>query len=91
MIDKELEQYYDNYRTMFMDAGWKQLQQDLMQNATVINSVEACKDGNDLYFRKGQLAVIANILNLEAQIKAAEEQANEEPEELAALVSLVAA
>ena len=52
MIDKELEQYYDNYRTMFMDAGWKQLQQDLMQNATVINSVEACKDGNDLYFRK---------------------------------------
>ena len=37
MIDKELEQYYDNYRTMFMDTGWKQLQQDIMQNATVIN------------------------------------------------------
>jgi uncharacterized membrane protein YqgA involved in biofilm formation len=29
-------------------------------------------------------AVIANILNLEAQIKAAEEQANEEPEEVEA-------
>ena len=44
----------------------------------VINSVEAAKDNEDLYFRKGQLAVIANLLNLEAQIDASEAEALKE-------------
>lgn len=80
MIDKELEQYYGNYREIFCTNGWKQLLEDLKQNAGIINSVEVTKDGNDLYFRKGQLSIIANLVNLEAQIVAAEEQANEEDE-----------
>ena len=75
MIDKELELYYRNIRDMFGTPGWKQLMEDLNSNAVVINSVEAAKDNEDLYFRKGQLAVIANLLNLEAQIDAAEEEA----------------
>jgi hypothetical protein len=83
MIDKELEQYYNAYRELFMTPGWKQLQEDLAQNAGIINSVEACKDGDNLHFRKGQLTILANLLNLEAQIKAAEEQAEEELEEAA--------
>jgi|TARA_R110000787_G_scaffold70019_2_gene155664 hypothetical protein len=82
MIDKDLEKYYDGYREMFITSGWKQLQEDLTQNASIIDSVQACKDNEDLYFRKGQLAIISNLVNLEDQIKAAEEQANEaeEPE-----------
>ena len=80
MIDKELEAYYRAYREMFMSAGWKQLQEDLLQNANVINSVEACKGNDDLHFRKGQLAIVGNIVNLEQQLTLAEEQANEEPE-----------
>jgi len=48
----------------------------------VINSVEAAKDNEDLHFRKGQLSIIANLLNLEAQIDAAEEQAMQEEEEV---------
>jgi hypothetical protein len=48
----------------------------------VINSVEAAKDNEDLYFRKGQLAIIANLLNLEAQIDLAEEQAMQEEDEV---------
>ena len=75
MINKELELYYRNIRDMFGTPGWKQLMEDLNSNAMVINSVEAAKDNEDLYFRKGQLAVIANLLNLEAQIDAAEEEA----------------
>ena len=75
MIDKELELYYRNIRDMFGTDGWKQLMEDLKSNAMVINSVEAAKDNEDLHFRKGQLSIIANLLNLEAQIDAAEEQA----------------
>ena len=80
MIDKDLELYYRNIRDMFGTDGWKQLMEDLNSNALVINSVEAAKDNEDLYFRKGQLAVIANLLNLEAQIDATEAEALKEDE-----------
>lgn len=88
MIDKDLEQYYNTYRDLFANEGFKLLVQDLANNANVINSVEATKDSNDMYFRKGQLSIIANIINLEAQIQAAEEsiqaeEATEESEEAA--------
>jgi hypothetical protein len=81
MIDKDLELYYRNIRDMFGSPGWKQLMEDLNSNAMVINSVEAAKDNEDLYFRKGQLAVIANLLNLEAQIDASEAEALKEEED----------
>ncbi len=80
-MNKELELYYRNIRDMFATDGWKQLMEDLNSNAMVINSVEAAKDNEDLYFRKGQLAVIANLLNLEAQIDAAEAEALKEEED----------
>ena len=64
-IDQETEQYYNKYFDLFRTPGWKQLIEELKQNALVINSVEATKDENDLYVRKGQLNVLAYILNFE--------------------------
>jgi hypothetical protein len=68
-------------REMFRSEGWKQLLEDLNSNAVIINSVEVTKDLEDLHFRKGQLSVIANILNLEAQIDTAEQQQLEDAKE----------
>ena len=82
MIDKDLELYYRNASDMFVTEGWKTLMSDLAANANNINSVEHTKDGEDLHFRKGQLSIIANLLNLEAQIDAAEEQAMQDEEEV---------
>jgi hypothetical protein len=64
-IDQETEQYYNTYFDLFRTAGWKQLIEELTQNALVINSVEATKDANDLYLRKGQLNVLAYLVNFE--------------------------
>jgi len=64
-LDQETEQYYNKYFDLFATSGWKQLIEELQQNALVINSVEATKDSNDLYVRKGQLNVLAYILNFE--------------------------
>ena len=83
MIDPKLEVYYRNMRDLFRTEGWKQLLEDLNSNAVMINSVEVTKDLEDLHFRKGQLSVIANILNLEAQIDTAEQQQLEDAEEAA--------
>jgi hypothetical protein len=81
MTDVELEKYYRSFEDMFRSDGWKNLLEDLKGSALNLNSVEACKDEQDLYFRKGQLAIMANLLNLETQIQTAKEQYEEEEEQ----------
>ncbi len=82
MTDVELEKYYRSFEEMFRSDGWVNLMQDIKGSAEQVNSLEACKDDKDLYFRKGQLVVMANMLNLEAQIETAKQQQDEEEEEV---------
>tara|TARA_B100001939_G_scaffold341472_2_gene351119 strand:- start:302 stop:556 length:255 start_codon:yes stop_codon:yes gene_type:complete len=79
-VDKEAEQYYDNYFSLFRQQGWKQLVNDFGSNAMQINSVEATKDADDLQFRKGQLNIIGYLLNMETIMNTNYEQAQEETE-----------
>jgi len=67
-MDQETQKYYDNYFSLFMTDGWKQLVEDFSGNVANINSVEATKDAEDLQFRKGQLNILAYLLNLESII-----------------------
>lgn len=53
---------------MFRTDGWKILLEDLSTNTTNINSVEAVKDNEDLWFRKGQLNILAFLNSLETQV-----------------------
>jgi|TARA_R110002072_G_scaffold177720_1_gene333721 hypothetical protein len=81
MIDKDLEKYYSTYRELFTNEGFKLLIEDLTNNSIGINSIEATKDANDMYFRKGQMSIIASIINLEQQIVSAEESLEEVEED----------
>ena len=74
-MNKELETYFNNYFAMFRSEGWKQLISDLRGNVEQINSVELTEDANNLHFRKGQLAILGTLFNLETQIDNAKEQA----------------
>ena len=67
-MDREEEKYYDDLQGMFMTDGWKELMKELSANALQINSVEATKDNEDLHFRKGQLNILAFMLNMESTI-----------------------
>ena len=80
-MTKELEVYFANYFEMFRSEGWKQLLTDLNQNVAQINSVEQTTDNENLHYRKGQLAILATLFNLETQINNAEKEAKEEPQE----------
>jgi len=77
----ELEKYYNTYFDLFRSEGWKQLIEELTQNAVVINSVEATKDVDDMYFRKGQLNVLAHVINFETAVNNAFEDQSKEQEE----------
>ena len=76
----ETEKYFRDLNDMFRSDGWKILIGDIQASAASVNSVEGTKDEQDLFFRKGQLAVMANILNLETQVAAAQAEA-EKPED----------
>tara|TARA_B100001059_G_scaffold184976_1_gene186656 strand:+ start:3150 stop:3395 length:246 start_codon:yes stop_codon:yes gene_type:complete len=80
-MDQETQEYYDNYFNLFMSDGWKQLMQDFNNNAVQINSVEAVKDADDMYFRKGQLNVLAHLLNMENIVSTNYDEANKSEED----------
>jgi len=75
--DREFEDYTRSMQEMFRSEGWDYFLNDLKGSVPNVNSVEAAKDLTDLFFRKGQLAIMANILNLEAQLESViEERSN---------------
>lgn len=67
MLD-ENEKYVQAMYEMFRTDGWKILLEDLSTNTKNINSVEAVKDNEDLWFRKGQLNILAFLNSLETQV-----------------------
>jgi hypothetical protein len=79
-MNTELETYFDNYFELFNHEGFKQLLQELSTNATQLADVQTVKDVEDLFFRKGQVAAFATVINLQATIEAAREQAEVEEE-----------
>ena len=75
-MDQETQKYYDSYFSLFLTDGWKQLIQDFSNNALQINSLEAVKDADDMHFRKGQLNVLAHLINMETIVSTNYEEAN---------------
>ena len=73
MRDVELEAYWADIRAMMETDGWRRHCEELKTQAEIINSVEATVNAEDMWIRKGQLSVIATILNLEATINSGEE------------------
>ena len=67
-MDKETEKYCNDLQDTFMTEGWKELMKELSANALQINSVEATRDNEDMFFRKGQLNILSFMLNLESTI-----------------------
>lgn len=76
----ELEKYYNNYFSLFRNKGWKQLMTELENTAKQTNDLQLVKDNEDLCVRRGQLAMIANILNLETTVRTSHEQVVAEAE-----------
>ena len=75
MTDSE---YFNAMDDLFSSDGWKLLIGELEENARNINSVEATKDVDDLFFRKGQLNSLSFILNLESTMDHSRKESSNE-------------
>ena len=80
-MSPELETYFTNYNELFNHEGFKQLLHELTTNATQLADIQSVKNKEDLFFRKGQVAAFATVLNLQATVETAREQAEEEESE----------
>ena len=74
----ELEAYFDNYNQLFNHEGFKQLIEELSNNAKQLADIQSVKDLEELFYRKGQVAAFATVINLENTITAARDQAESE-------------
>lgn len=77
----ELEEYFDNYNTLFNHPGFKQLIEELGNNARQLADLQTVKDQEELFYRKGQVAALATVINLENTISVARDQAEAEAQE----------
>ena len=79
---KTTEAYFRSLNEMVRSEGWKNFLNEINATAIQANQVELTKDANDLYYRKGQLNILAGILNFETQIANAQDEfeSNESPE-----------
>ena len=79
-MNPELETYFNNYNELFNHGGFKQLLEELSNNIKTLSNVQNIKDVEELFFRKGQITAFSAVINIEATINAAREQAEESKE-----------
>jgi len=77
----ELETYFNNYNELFNQEGYKQLIQELSDNVITLSDIQTVKDTEDFLFRKGQVAALATVINLESTMMVSRELAEEEGED----------
>lgn len=67
-MEPELREYYDNLLELFSTPGWKQFLEDIGDNLEIIGDISTITDGNQFWFRKGQVEAIQRILSYEETI-----------------------
>ena len=74
MDDKELQKYFESLVDMFATDGWKMFIEDVTANRETLADVYTINDGNQLFFRRGQLETVDRIINFETTIRNAFEE-----------------
>jgi hypothetical protein len=62
-MSPDLQKYYEESFSMYASKGWTYLIEDLQKIKDNVNNLSLVPDAHDLFFRKGQLDILALILN----------------------------
>jgi hypothetical protein len=57
-------EHYEKIQEMLMTDGWKNVEKELSELIEAIGSIEAVKNSDELFYKKGQLNIANLILNL---------------------------
>ena len=75
------EQEYEALKDMFITEGWKLFMNYLQSDADVIANCRYLKDEKELYFTRGKLAILDDLLNFESKLDAIRDSQLGDPSE----------
>lgn len=61
-MDKDLQDYYEASFDLFASEGWRYLIEDFQKIKDSVDTLSGVTNVEELYFRKGQLEILALIL-----------------------------
>ena len=64
MIDKKLQEYYENRFSMAATQGWQDLMEDAQTMFNSLNNVLPIQNEADLHLKRGQLDILQWLLSL---------------------------
>ena len=74
MLTQEDKQFYHNRINLFEQDGWRELVKELKTLEDITNNLDSVESEKDLWFARGQLSVLRQVIGLEETTKAAAEE-----------------
>lgn len=74
MLTQEDKQFYHNRLNLIEQDGWRELVQELKTLEDLTNNLDSVESEKDLWFARGQLSILRQMIGLEDTTKAAAEE-----------------
>jgi hypothetical protein len=74
MLTQEDKQFYHNRISLFEQDGWRDLVKELKNLEDLTNQLDSVESEKDLWFARGQLSILRQIIALEETTQQAAEE-----------------
>lgn len=74
MLTQEDKQFYHNRLNLIEQDGWRELVKELQTLEDLTNKLDSVESEKDLWFARGQLSILRQMIGLEDTTKAAAEE-----------------
>jgi len=74
MLTQEDKQFYHNRLNLIEQDGWRDLVEELKNLEKLTNNLDSVESEKDLWFARGQLSILRQMIGLEDTTKAAAEE-----------------
>ena len=74
MLTQEDKQFYHNRISLFEQDGWRDLVKELKNLEDLTNQLDSVESEKDLWFARGQLSILRQIIGLENTTRQAAEE-----------------
>ena len=66
MMDRKLQDYYENRLSMMSEPAWKDLMEDVEAMIASTNELSSIQDEKTLHYRRGEISMMRWVLNLQS-------------------------
>jgi len=74
MLTQEDKQFYHNRINLIEQDGWRELVEELKTLEQLTNNLDSVESEKDLWFARGQLSILRQMIGLEDTTKTAAEE-----------------